>query len=112
MPATETTKPKSNQVHLILQGKGGVGKSLVAAHAGSFLATQPPEFERNLRQTFRAPALRRPASFDRYKPHISARCPHRDSQSPASAPCYCSLAAFGPGGSARCGGPSKKRRSR
>jgi hypothetical protein len=29
--AQENTKPKSNQVHFILQGKGGVGKSLIAA---------------------------------------------------------------------------------
>src|SRR5450432_2803819 len=29
--AQESTKPKSNQVHFILQGKGGVGKSLISA---------------------------------------------------------------------------------
>ena len=32
------TDPK-NAIHLTLQGKGGVGKSLVAANVGIFLAT-------------------------------------------------------------------------
>ena len=31
MATAENTKPKSNQVHFILQGKGGVGKSLISA---------------------------------------------------------------------------------
>ena len=36
MAATEKGKPKSNQVHLVLQGKGGVGKSLVSAILGQY----------------------------------------------------------------------------
>jgi hypothetical protein len=31
MPTAENAKPRGNQVHLVLQGKGGVGKSLIAA---------------------------------------------------------------------------------
>jgi hypothetical protein len=33
---TENAKSKSNQVHLILQGKGGVGKSLISAILGQY----------------------------------------------------------------------------
>src|SRR6202162_2183340 len=36
MATTEIGKPKSNQVHLVLQGKGGVGKSLVSAILGQY----------------------------------------------------------------------------
>jgi CO dehydrogenase nickel-insertion accessory protein CooC1 len=36
MAATENGKPKSNQVHLVLQGKGGVGKRLVSAILGQY----------------------------------------------------------------------------
>jgi hypothetical protein len=32
----ENTKPKSNQVHLVLQGKGGVGKSMISAILGQY----------------------------------------------------------------------------
>jgi hypothetical protein len=36
MATTENGKPRSNQVHFILQGKGGVGKSLVSAILGQY----------------------------------------------------------------------------
>ena len=36
MATTENGKPRSNQVHLVLQGKGGVGKSLVSAILGQY----------------------------------------------------------------------------
>jgi hypothetical protein len=36
MPASEKEIPKCHQVHFILQGKGGVGKSLVAAVLGQY----------------------------------------------------------------------------
>jgi len=36
MTTTENGKPTSNQVHFILQGKGGVGKSLVSAILGQY----------------------------------------------------------------------------
>ncbi|MGI9070807.1 MAG: hypothetical protein ACR2JB_05625 [Bryobacteraceae bacterium] len=36
MATTETAKPKSNRVHLVLQGKGGVGKSLISAILGQY----------------------------------------------------------------------------
>ena len=36
MTTTENGKPKSNQVHIVLQGKGGVGKSLVSAILGQY----------------------------------------------------------------------------
>ena len=37
---TENTKSKSNQVHLILQGKGGVGKSLISAILGQYFQSK------------------------------------------------------------------------
>ena len=36
MATTENTKSKSNQVHLVLQGKGGVGKSMISAILGQY----------------------------------------------------------------------------
>jgi len=36
MATTENGKPRSNQAHFILQGKGGVGKSLVSAILGQY----------------------------------------------------------------------------
>ncbi len=36
MTATENPKAKGNQVHLVLQGKGGVGKSLISAILGQY----------------------------------------------------------------------------
>ena len=37
---TENAKSKSNQVHLILQGKGGVGKSLISAILGQYFQSR------------------------------------------------------------------------
>lgn len=36
MTATQNEKTKGNQVHLVLQGKGGVGKSLISAILGQY----------------------------------------------------------------------------
>jgi CobQ/CobB/MinD/ParA nucleotide binding domain len=36
MAATQNEKAKGNQVHLVLQGKGGVGKSLISAILGQY----------------------------------------------------------------------------
>ena len=36
MATTENWKSKANQAHLILQGKGGVGKSFIAAILGQY----------------------------------------------------------------------------
>ena len=36
MATTENRKPRSNQVHFVLQGKGGLGKSLVSAILGQY----------------------------------------------------------------------------
>ena len=36
MAATENGMSRSNQVHLVLQGKGGVGKSFVSAILGQY----------------------------------------------------------------------------
>ena len=36
MTATEQSKHRSNQVHIVLQGKGGVGKSLISAILGQY----------------------------------------------------------------------------
>jgi hypothetical protein len=36
MAATQSEKTKGNQVHLVLQGKGGVGKSLISAILGQY----------------------------------------------------------------------------
>jgi hypothetical protein len=33
---TEKARTKSNQVHLVLQGKGGVGKSMISAILGQY----------------------------------------------------------------------------
>ena len=35
MTATEQSKHRSNQVHIVLQGKGGVGKSLISRHSAA-----------------------------------------------------------------------------
>jgi hypothetical protein len=40
MPATENGKAKSHVVHVVLQGKGGVGKSFVAAILGQYLRSK------------------------------------------------------------------------
>jgi hypothetical protein len=40
MQAIENGKPNSNQVHIILQGKGGVGKSLAAAILSQYFQTR------------------------------------------------------------------------
>jgi hypothetical protein len=40
MATTENVKSKSNQVHLILQGKGGVGKSLISAILGQYFQSK------------------------------------------------------------------------
>jgi MinD-like ATPase involved in chromosome partitioning or flagellar assembly len=36
MATTQNGRPRSNQVHLVLQGKGGVGKSFVSAVLGQY----------------------------------------------------------------------------
>jgi hypothetical protein len=40
MATTENVKSKGNQVHLILQGKGGVGKSLISAILGQYFQSR------------------------------------------------------------------------
>ena len=40
MAATQSEKTKGNQVHLVLQGKGGVGKSLISAILGQYFQTK------------------------------------------------------------------------
>jgi len=40
MAATQNEKMKVNQVHLVLQGKGGVGKSLISAILGQYFQTR------------------------------------------------------------------------
>src|ERR1700722_18977238 len=40
MTATEQSKHRSNQVHIVLQGKGGVGKSLISAILGQYFQHQ------------------------------------------------------------------------
>ena len=40
MTATEQSKQRSNQVHIVLQGKGGVGKSLISAILGQYFQHQ------------------------------------------------------------------------
>lgn len=40
MAATQNEKTKASQVHLILQGKGGVGKSLISAILGQYFQTR------------------------------------------------------------------------
>jgi adenylylsulfate kinase-like enzyme len=40
MAATQNEKTKGNQVHLVLQGKGGVGKSLISAILGQYFQTR------------------------------------------------------------------------
>jgi adenylylsulfate kinase-like enzyme len=40
MAATQNERTKGNQVHLVLQGKGGVGKSLISAVLGQYFQTR------------------------------------------------------------------------
>ena len=40
MATTENVRSKGNQVHLILQGKGGVGKSLISAILGQYFQSK------------------------------------------------------------------------
>jgi hypothetical protein len=40
MAATQNERTKGNQVHLVLQGKGGVGKSLISAILGQYFQTR------------------------------------------------------------------------
>ena len=40
MSTTENAKPESNQVHIVLQGKGGVGKSLISAILGQYFQSR------------------------------------------------------------------------
>src|SRR5664279_3005269 len=44
MATTENTQARSNPVHLVLQGKGGVGKSLISAILGQYFRVRkcPP----------------------------------------------------------------------
>ena len=39
---TEKARTKSNQVHLVLQGKGGVGKSMISAILGQYFQHKKP----------------------------------------------------------------------
>src|ERR1700722_12222378 len=40
MTATEQSKHRSNQVHIVLQGKGGIGKSLISAILGQYFQSK------------------------------------------------------------------------